>query len=48
MPIEQSLEGIERVTKIVHAMKEFSHPGSEEKKPSISTGDPDHHHRSAQ
>ena len=30
--IEQSLEGIERVTKIVHAMKEFSHPGSEEKK----------------
>lgn len=30
--IEQSLEGIERVTRIVHAMKEFSHPGSEEKK----------------
>ncbi len=30
--IEQSLEGIQRVTKIVHAMKEFSHPGSEEKK----------------
>jgi signal transduction histidine kinase len=31
--IEQSLEGIQRVTKIVRAMKEFSHPGSEEKKP---------------
>jgi signal transduction histidine kinase len=30
--IEQSLEGIQRVTKIVHAMKEFSHPGTEEKK----------------
>jgi len=30
--IEQSLEGIQRVTNIVHAMKEFSHPGSEEKK----------------
>jgi PAS domain S-box-containing protein len=30
--IEQSLEGIQRVTKIVRAMKEFSHPGSEEKK----------------
>jgi PAS domain S-box-containing protein len=30
--IEQSLEGIQRVTKIVQAMKEFSHPGSEEKK----------------
>ncbi len=29
----QSLEGIQRVTKIVRAMKEFSHPGSEEKKP---------------
>ena len=29
--IQQSLEGIERVTKIVQAMKEFSHPGSEEK-----------------
>jgi PAS domain S-box-containing protein len=26
--IEQSLEGIERVTKIVRAMKEFSHPGN--------------------
>jgi len=31
--IEQSLEGVQRVTKIVRAMKEFSHPGSEEKKP---------------
>ena len=30
--IEQSLEGIQRVAKIVRAMKEFSHPGSEEKK----------------
>jgi len=29
--IRQSLEGIERVTKIVQAMKEFSHPGTEEK-----------------
>jgi PAS domain S-box-containing protein len=27
--IEQSLEGVERVTKIVRAMKEFSHPGEE-------------------
>src|ERR1019366_1399048 len=31
--IKQSLEGIQRVTKIVRAMNEFSHPGSEEKKP---------------
>lgn len=31
--LEQSLEGISRVAKIVHAMKEFSHPGSEEKQP---------------
>jgi PAS domain S-box-containing protein len=29
--IEQSLEGIERVTEIVRAMKEFSHPGVEDK-----------------
>ncbi len=29
--IQQSLEGVQRVAKIVHAMKEFSHPGSEEK-----------------
>jgi signal transduction histidine kinase len=26
--LDQSLEGIDRVTKIVRAMKEFSHPGS--------------------
>jgi signal transduction histidine kinase len=31
--IQQSLEGIDRVTKIVRAMKEFSHPGAEELKP---------------
>ncbi|MBN2021692.1 MAG: PAS domain S-box protein [Pirellulales bacterium] len=31
--IEQSLEGVERVAKIVHSMKEFSHPGVEEKQP---------------
>lgn len=30
---EQSLEGVERVAEIVRAMKEFSHPGSAEKKP---------------
>lgn len=30
--IQQSLDGIGRVTKIVQAMKEFSHPGSGEKK----------------
>lgn len=29
--IEQSLTGVERVAKIVRAMKEFSHPGAEEK-----------------
>lgn len=29
--IEQSLEGIERISKIVRAMKEFSHPGADEK-----------------
>lgn len=29
--VSQSLDGIERVTKIVRAMKEFSHPGKEEK-----------------
>jgi PAS domain S-box-containing protein len=28
LAINQSIEGIERVSKIVHAMKEFSHPGS--------------------
>jgi signal transduction histidine kinase len=31
--IEHTLEGVERVTKIVRAMKNFSHPGSEEKTP---------------
>jgi len=31
--IQQSLEGVERVAKIVRAMKEFSHPGAEEKTP---------------
>jgi len=29
--IEQSLEGVNRVAKIVRAMKDFSHPGSDEK-----------------
>jgi len=29
--IEQTLEGVQRVSKIVRAMKEFSHPGSEDK-----------------
>jgi two-component system, NtrC family, sensor kinase len=31
--LQQSIEGIERVAKIVLAMKEFSHPGTEEKSP---------------
>ncbi|MHB8974332.1 MAG: hybrid sensor histidine kinase/response regulator [Pirellulaceae bacterium] len=31
--IQQSLEGIERVASIVRAMKEFSHPGTGEKRP---------------
>ena len=31
--ISESLEGIQRVTKIVRAMKEFSHPGGTEKVP---------------
>ncbi len=31
--IGQSLEGVERVANIVRAMKEFSHPGSEEMQP---------------
>jgi len=30
--IQETLEGVERVTKIVRAMKEFSHPGTENKK----------------
>lgn len=29
--IMQSLEGVEKVARIVHAMKEFSHPGGEQK-----------------
>jgi len=32
--IRQSMEGIQRVTQIVAAMKEFSHPGQAEKQPS--------------
>lgn len=32
--IDQSLEGLERISKIVGAMKDFSHPGTEELKPS--------------
>ncbi len=31
LAIEQSLEGIQRISKIVSAMKEYSHPGSEGK-----------------
>jgi PAS domain S-box-containing protein len=31
--IDQTLEGVSRVAKIVGAMKEFSHPGSKEKSP---------------
>jgi signal transduction histidine kinase len=31
--IDETLEGVDRVTKIVRAMKEFSHPGSSEKCP---------------
>ncbi|MEQ8786566.1 MAG: PAS domain S-box protein, partial [Pirellulaceae bacterium] len=31
--IEQSLEGLSRVSSIVRAMKEFSHPGTDEKSP---------------
>jgi PAS domain S-box-containing protein len=31
--IEHSLEGVQRVAKIVQSMKEFSHPGSEDKQP---------------
>ena len=33
LAIKQSLAGVERVAKIVRAMKEFSHPGSDEKTP---------------
>jgi PAS domain S-box-containing protein len=31
--IDQSLEGLQRVAKIVRGMKEFSHPGSKDKRP---------------
>ncbi len=31
--IDETLDGVERVSKIVRAMKEFSHPGSSEKSP---------------
>lgn len=31
LAIDQTLEGIERVTRIVRAMKEFSHPGTQDK-----------------
>jgi PAS domain S-box-containing protein len=31
--IQQTLEGVHRIGKIVRAMKEFSHPGQDEKKP---------------
>jgi signal transduction histidine kinase len=31
--IHQSLDGLQRIAKIVRAMKEFSHPGSDEKAP---------------
>ena len=31
--IGQSMDGLQRISKIVHAMKEFSHPGSDEKTP---------------
>jgi signal transduction histidine kinase len=31
--IEQSLEGVQSVTRIVHSMRDFSHPGSGEKVP---------------
>ncbi len=31
--LQQSLEGVDRVTEIVRAMKEFAHPGGEDKQP---------------
>ncbi|MHB8080012.1 MAG: PAS domain-containing sensor histidine kinase [Candidatus Krumholzibacteriia bacterium] len=31
--IDQTLEGVDRITKIVRAMKDFSHPGGKEKAP---------------
>ncbi len=36
--ISQSLEGVERVSEIVRAMKQFSHPGGEEKTPADING----------
>jgi signal transduction histidine kinase len=33
LAIEQTLEGVERVAKIVRAMKDFSHPGQDDKTP---------------
>jgi len=33
--IEQSLEGVEQVSKIARAMKDFSHPGAEEEKAAV-------------
>ncbi len=33
LTIKQSKEGVERISKIVRAMKEFSHPGSKDKAP---------------
>ncbi|MFQ5706187.1 MAG: PAS domain S-box protein, partial [bacterium] len=33
LAVQQSLEGVERVSNIVRAMKEFSHPGQAEKSP---------------
>ena len=38
LAISQSIEGIERITKIVRAMKEFSHPGSVHKEPADLNG----------
>ena len=46
--LDQSLEGTSRVAKIVRAMKEFSHPGSDETQTSrYQSGHPDHSHRFA-
>lgn len=35
--IQQSLQGMERITQIIEAIRDFSHPGLMEKKRSIST-----------
>ena len=37
LALEQSIEGIERVSKIVQAMKEFSHPGQEKTLVDVNT-----------